>query len=81
MLNFGIFEELNGIVSTGKEANVYHAVGNNMQPAEEDQMSFQERRMRKSLIGGEYAVKIFKTTLNEFKNREQYIGTSSCGCL
>lgn len=25
MLNQGIFEEINGCISTGKEANVYHA--------------------------------------------------------
>lgn len=27
MLNRGLFREINGCVSTGKEANVYHATG------------------------------------------------------
>ena len=26
MLNSGVFHEINGCISTGKEANVYHAV-------------------------------------------------------
>ena len=49
------------IVATGKEAVVIHATGG--QPPEEIQMP----------IPGELAVKVFKTTLNEFKNRQDYI--------
>jgi serine/threonine-protein kinase RIO1 len=60
LLNSGVLSDLNGIISTGKEANVYYAkAGNKLEP------DFAE--------GTEYAIKIYKTTLNEFKNRSEYI--------
>jgi RIO kinase 3 len=76
MLNSEVLESLHGVVSTGKEANVYHAVGKRLIPteAEMETLPFAEARARSSLVGGDYALKIFKTTLNEFKNREEYIG-------
>ncbi len=50
MLNSGLFSELNGCVSTGKEANVYQAV----------------------TAGGEdLAVKIYKTSILTFKDRDR----------
>lgn len=58
LLNADVLRELNGIVNTGKEANVYHAVAGGEAEVEE---------------GSELAVKIFKTTLNEFKNRSEYV--------
>ena len=54
LINSGTFSRLEGIINSGKEANVYKGVI----PNTEDQF---------------YAVKIFKTTLTEFKNREIYI--------
>lgn len=56
LLNSRVLGEINGILSTGKESNVYHALAG----SEGDE-------------GAEYAIKIFKTTLNEFKNRGEYI--------
>jgi len=56
--NAGIIKEMNGIISTGKEANVYHAIGGPKIEGIEDK---------------DLAVKIYKTTLNEFKNRSQYL--------
>ena len=53
MLNRGIFSEINGCISTGKEANVYHASN-----IEKDR---------------ELAVKIFKTSILVFKDRERYV--------
>lgn len=50
MMNNGLLNEINGAVSTGKEAVVYHAVGGS---------------------GDDYAVKVFKTTLTDFKNRSK----------
>ncbi|EKE42086.1 hypothetical protein ENUP19_0273G0013 [Entamoeba nuttalli] len=47
----GIIKELHGTVSTGKEANVYHAFGQEF----------------------ELAVKIFKTSILIFKDRERYV--------
>jgi len=51
-LNADIFSCVNGAISTGKEAVVFHA---------------------ENADGAEFAVKIFKTTLNEFKNRQEYV--------
>eukprot|EP00899_Mesostigma_viride_P025336 jgi/Mesvir1/5988/Mv00739-RA.1 len=56
MLNKGVFHEINGCVSTGKEANVYHAVGEG-----EDGST------------RELAVKVFKTSILVFKDRERYV--------
>jgi len=47
-----VFKELNGVISTGKEANVYHAT---------------------SHLNNDKAVKIFKTSILTFKDRDQYI--------
>ncbi|XP_026454086.1 serine/threonine-protein kinase rio1-like [Papaver somniferum] len=52
MLNRGIFDDINGCISTGKEANVYHAT-------KED--------------GQEFAVKVYKTSVLGFKDRDRYI--------
>ena len=52
MLNKGLFAEINGCISTGKEANVYHA------KSEDDK---------------HYAVKVFKTSILVFKDRDKYV--------
>jgi len=44
-------QELNGVISTGKEANVYHA----------------------TCVDGDRAVKIYKTSILTFKDRDRYI--------
>lgn len=52
MLNRGIFYEINGCVSTGKEANVYHATTEN---------------------GEHRAIKVYKTSILTFKDRDRYV--------
>lgn len=53
LLNRGIIHEINGCISTGKEANVYHAyTRNNID---------------------EYAIKIYKTSILIFKDRDKYV--------
>ncbi|KAM3966124.1 RIO kinase 1 [Aphomia sociella] len=52
LLNRGIIHEINGCISTGKEANVYHAT---------------------SKDGRDFAVKIFKTSILVFKDRDKYV--------
>lgn len=47
-----IVEEVSGCISTGKEANVYHAVDSK---------------------GKEFAVKIYKTSILIFKDRDRYV--------
>lgn len=51
-LNKGTITEINGCISTGKEANVYHAVNGDDQ---------------------ELAVKIYKTSILTFKDRDRYV--------
>jgi serine/threonine-protein kinase RIO1 len=46
-----VFSDINGCVSTGKEANVYHAATGD---------------------GQDLAVKIYKTSILVFKDRERY---------
>jgi len=58
MVNSGLLAEVNGCISTGKEACVYHAEGGSVEG---------------QTIPPECAIKVFKTTLNEFKNRDRYI--------
>ncbi|GAB0089737.1 Serine/threonine-protein kinase RIO3 [Sergentomyia squamirostris] len=53
-------ERINGIVSTGKEAVILHAESDSGSPSE-------------TPMPPECAIKIFKTTLNEFKQRDRYI--------
>ncbi|XP_044861551.1 serine/threonine-protein kinase RIO1 [Mauremys mutica] len=52
MLTRGVISEINGCISTGKEANVYHA----------------------STVNGENrAIKIYKTSILMFKDRDKYV--------
>ncbi|CAB3260341.1 unnamed protein product [Arctia plantaginis] len=52
LLNRGIIHQLNGCISTGKEANVYHGT---------------------SKDGKHYALKIFKTSILVFRDRDKYV--------
>ncbi|PAN36369.1 hypothetical protein PAHAL_6G277300 [Panicum hallii] len=52
MLNRGTFSNINGCISTGKEANVYHATKKN---------------------GEEQAIKVYKTSVLVFKDRDRYV--------
>ena len=52
LLNRGIVTEINGCISTGKEANVYHATGKD---------------------GKHLAIKIYKTSILVFKDRDKYV--------
>ncbi|TKC38908.1 hypothetical protein EI555_002275, partial [Monodon monoceros] len=63
MVNCGMLETITGCISTGKESVVFHAYGGSMEDEKEDS----------KVIPTECAIKVFKTTLNEFKNRDKYI--------
>ncbi|XP_078254091.1 serine/threonine-protein kinase RIO3 isoform X2 [Rhinoraja longicauda] len=58
MVNSGLLERINGCISTGKESVVFHANGGSLGD---------------KMVPSECAIKVFKTTLNEFKNRDKYI--------
>ncbi|CAI5714222.1 unnamed protein product [Peronospora destructor] len=57
MINRGELDEVHGCVQSGKEAHVYFAMGT-------DGVTMQPVQL---------AVKIFRTTLNEFGNRHEYV--------
>ncbi|XP_059828155.1 serine/threonine-protein kinase RIO1 isoform X1 [Hypanus sabinus] len=52
MLSRGVISQIHGCISTGKEANVYHATTNN---------------------GENRAIKIYKTSILIFKDRDKYV--------
>lgn len=56
IINKGIISRINGCISTGKEANVYHG-------DHEDTL----------ISDREFAVKIYKTSILVFKDRERYV--------
>lgn len=58
MVNNGTLESISGSISTGKESVVFHAHGGQVN----------ERQLPE-----EVAIKVFKTTLTDFKNREKYV--------
>lgn len=58
LLSNGFMSEIDGCLSTGKEANVYYAKG---------------ERLNECDAYKEYAVKIFKTSILVFKDRDKYV--------
>lgn len=60
LINNQVLQEINGIISTGKEAVILHAKSDPNYPGEQT-------------LPKEVAIKVFKTTLNEFKQRDRYI--------
>lgn len=60
LINNQVLEQINGIISTGKEAVILHAYSDPSYPGDQE-------------LPKEIAIKIFKTTLNEFKQRDRYI--------
>lgn len=57
-INASLIDSIGGIVSTGKEATVFYATGGKSQEI---------------IVPNHLAIKVFKTSLNEFKTREKYI--------
>lgn len=64
-INNQILESINGIISTGKEAVILHA--------NSDPSFVGDDPDHPQIMPKECAVKIFKTTLNDFKQRDRYI--------
>lgn len=62
MINRNIVSEVNGCLSTGKEANVYHAMST-PQPADSDAIVTPLHR----------AIKVYKTSILVFKDRDKYV--------
>jgi RIO kinase 1 len=63
LLNRGFIYEINGCISTGKEANVYHCTGRGAEGEEVGAERELEHR----------AIKIYKTSILVFKDRDKYV--------
>lgn len=70
LINNQILEQINGIISTGKEAVILHANSDSNYTKQEHGTGV---LMAPELLPKECAIKVFKTTLNEFKQRDRYI--------
>ncbi|XP_071453798.1 serine/threonine-protein kinase RIO3 [Hetaerina americana] len=71
LLDGGTLEAIHGILGTGKEAVVLHAMGGAGGGGSEKKAGGWSSK--DLVIPEECAIKIFKTTLNRFKSREKYI--------
>jgi len=69
VINVELVESYGGIVAAGKEAIVIHATGGTLAPYQADKRI----SILSETVPAEMAVKVFKTTLNEFKARDRYI--------
>jgi len=58
MLSNGMLDEIDGCLSTGKEANVYYAKAGKKSP---------------NAAVSEFAIKIYKTSILVFKDRDKYV--------
>ena len=90
LLNAGVLASMHGCISTGKEANVYHAVAGSGNgggharaaaapagPASSSTSSSQPPAPSSALPpappGADLAVKVYKTSILAFKDRERYV--------
>ena len=62
MINRNVVSEVNGCISTGKEANVYHAVS-----------LLQEEGAEAAVPSLQRAIKVYKTSILVFKDRDKYV--------
>ena len=69
LVNGGFLDSVNGVISMGKEAVIFHADGG---PGPQDC-----HKPKPYNIPRECVLKVFKTTLNEFKTRDKYIKVMS----
>ncbi|KAL8861631.1 MAG: hypothetical protein Q9178_002156 [Gyalolechia marmorata] len=65
MINRNIVSEVNGCLSTGKEANVYHAISLPLQNDDSTEAAVTTPLQR--------AIKIYKTSILVFKDRDKYV--------
>ncbi|ALC37938.1 CG3008 [Drosophila busckii] len=73
LINNQILEKINGIISTGKEAVILHANSDRSYTGANEHGHGNGVLMSPDLLPKECAIKVFKTTLNEFKQRDRYI--------
>ena len=62
MINRNVVSEVNGCLSTGKEANVYHALS-----------THEDDNAKGGLTSSHRAIKVYKTSILVFKDRDKYV--------
>ena len=62
MINRNVVSEVNGCLSTGKEANVYHALSTDQAAVADTEPAHLQR-----------AIKVYKTSILVFKDRDRYV--------
>jgi RIO kinase 1 len=67
LLSTGYLEKLDGCLSTGKEANVYYAKAGQQGQQQQHQAAHDPHHPK------EYAIKIYKTSILVFKDRDRYV--------
>lgn len=67
LLSTGFLELIDGCLSTGKEANVYYAKAGSNKTASGPAIVFEASHVT------EYAIKIYKTSILVFKDRDKYV--------
>ena len=84
IIGSGIIDSVNGVIRTGKEGVIYHAVGPNKKFFSSSKPGYgpipsREEREQGVLFhdndhsSRDLAIKVYKTNLNEFSNRHEYI--------
>jgi RIO kinase 1 len=66
MINRGVVSEINGVISTGKEANVYHAMSITTGSEGDSAPNSVSQEVH-------LAIKVYKTSILVFKDREKYV--------
>lgn len=72
MMKRGVFDVIEGCISTGKEANVYHAIAK-IDPKIWSQSRNAHVRPEDSGAEHQLAVKVYKTSILVFKDRARYV--------
>ncbi|KAK3050696.1 Serine/threonine-protein kinase rio1 [Extremus antarcticus] len=67
LLNRDVVSEIHGVISTGKEANVYHALSN---PAAPEEGEVEKEAAAQPI---HRAIKVYKTSILVFKDRDKYV--------
>lgn len=73
MLQKGLLKQVNGVISTGKEANVYHASTYKYRITSEVISNSNSAELEVLEEGTPLALKIYKTSILVFKDRDRYI--------
>ncbi|KAH7695614.1 atypical/RIO/RIO3 protein kinase [Aphelenchoides avenae] len=75
-INAELFDAIEGVIATGKESAVLHAVGGlsvEGKSDEEETDAEEADRPATSSVSSHYAIKVYKMSLSTFRNRSEYV--------